>query len=416
MISEKKILILGITGTSIKLYDYLKNNNDVILWDVIDVSKLRNSYNIIDNLENIKFDDYDYIILAKDILIVKEDFDMLKKRLLSIKEKVLLDIEFIYMLFSSNKYVGIIGSGYNYITNCLLKNILEANNTNNFICSAFTERNNYKLSNSNFENAIVSISLRDAKIDFIKQLNFDILAVLDSEEKKTSLNNSMLILNVDNTTDEYKENNTNIIPISTTKMLKNGISYIGGTIYDYYDNKNDSYDIGNGYIGDITRTSVLCAFIIAKRFGIDTSLIKEVLSEFTGLRNCLEKVGQIENITFINNVEANNKNTLLSPYDMYNNVYSLVLINGKQSENELPKKFSGKIFLIDFHNLSSINNVAKFSNLKEAFSAALLEAKKEEKETEITVLLTPIVGDDMNSIYYSTYGEEFKNLIKEEKE
>ena len=426
MISEKKILIFGITGTSIKLYDYLKSNNTVVLWDIIDTTKLKSSYNITDNLENVKFDDYNYIILSKDILIVKEDFDTLKKRLLTIKDKVFLDIEFIQILFPDNKYLGIVGSGYNYITNYLIKAILETNNTNNFICSAFTERNNYKLSNHDFEKAVISISIRDAKVDFIKQLNFNILALLDIEDKKEVLDillnreNSILILNVDNISNEDFISNTTInskiIPISTTKMLKNGISYIGGTIYDYYDNKNDSYDIGNGYIGDITKTSILCSFVIAKNCGIDTSLIKEVLSEFNGLKNCLEKVGQIENITFINNIEANNKNILLSPYDTYSNIYSIVLVNGKQSENELPKKFTGKIFLVDFHNLSPINNIHKFDNLKNAFTAALAEARCEEKETEITILLTPIVGDDMNSVYYATYGEEFRNLFKEEKE
>ena len=58
-------------------------------------------------------------------------------------------------------------------------------------------------------------------------------------------------------------------------------------------------------------------------------------------------------------------------------------------------------------------NVYKVNTLKEAFDDIIEEVKKEEKENEITILLTPIINDDMNSIYYSSYGNEYKDLIND---
>ena len=438
-LKDKKIFMLGVTSTGIAIQNYLKDTCSIFMWDANEKikNKFKDSYKIIDSLESVNFDDYDFFILTKDLLMFKEDFDTLLKRLETVKDKVFLDIEFLYNLFPLSRYIGIVGSGYNHTVNHLVSNISKESNFENFIYSPFKERNFPESSSINYDlaKATVSISLRQTKIKYIKQLGIDILAMLDIDEnddledlkKKITFKNenSVIILNVDNATindkiyvDNLKNNtfSSKVIPLSITKILKNGISYIGNTIYNYYNNKNNSYDIGTEYTNDIIKMSVLCAFTMALELGIDVNIVKECLGHFSGIENYLENIGQVENIRFLNNVEANNNKSLLSPYDSYSNIYSIVLVNGKQSENILPKKFlsgNNKVFIVDLHNLFNLdeNKVTRFTNLANAFEAAVDEAKKEEKENEITILLTPLVGEDMNSIYYPPYGEEFRNLF-----
>ena len=94
------------------------------------------------------------------------------------------------------------------------------------------------------------------------------------------------------------------------------------------------------------------------------------------------------------------------------------MVNGKQSKSEFLRDYTldnNKVFIVDLHNLVNIDkkNINKFNTLKEAFNTVIEEAKKEEKENEITILLSPITNDDMNSVYYYSYGIEYKDLIND---
>ena len=439
-IKDKKILILGITSTGIAISNYLKDIASVYIWDTNDklLNKFKDYYNIIENIDNVSFNDYDFFIAPKDILMTNEDFKTFLNRLTTVEDKVFIDIEFLYKLFPNNKYIGVVGSGYNYIINSLLTKIMKTANLNCFNCASFEERTNIEENiNNNIEkDTIFSISLRQAKIDYLKQMDFDILAILNTNnhkiediKKKILLRQnkeSIIILNIDDSevVDIYNELindetiSYKIIPLSTSKMLDNGLSYINGTIYDYYNNKNNSYDINTKLFTEVNRMSILCAFTIAKELNIDIKTIQDTITLFNGIPNYLETITQVENVRFINNIEANNKSLLLAPYKTYSNLYSIFIVNGKQSDNELIRDYTvdnNKVFIVDLHNLVNIDkkNVYKVNTLKEAFDNIIEEVKKEEKENEITILLTPIINDDMNSIYYSSYGNEYKDLIND---
>lgn len=441
-IKDKKILILGITNTSVSISNYLKEICKIYVWDVNDKirNKFKDKYNVFDSLENVYFSDYDYFIVPKDILIANDEFNTLIDRLKTVEDRLYIDIEFLYNIFPNNKYIGIVGGGYNYIANSLLNDILKSSNINSFNCASFEERMDMNKITDNIvnieNNAVFSISLRQTKINYLKQMSFDILAILNTNDHKIEdiknkillkqSKESVIILNVDNgdileiynklikdETISYK-----IIPISASKILENGLSYINGTIYDYYSGKNDSYDIDTRLLTDVNRTAILCSFVIAKELNVDIKTIQDNITSFNGITNYLEAITQVENIKFINNIEANNKNLLLAPYKTYSNVYSIFMVNGKQSKSDLLRDYTSdnnKVFIVDLHNLVNVEkkNINKFNTLKDAFNSAIEEAKKEEKENEITILLTPIVSDDMNSVYYSSYGIEYKNLIED---
>ena len=273
-------------------------------------------------------------------------------------------------------------------------------------------------------------------MNYLKQMNFDIVAILNTNDHKIEdikkkiilrqSKESTIILNIDNPSvfDIYNELindetiSYKIIPLSTNKMLDNGLSYINETVYDYHNNKNNSYDINTRLFTEVNRMSILCAFTIAKELDIDIKIIQDSITRFNGIPNYLEAITQIENIKFINNIEANNKNLLLAPYKTYSNLYSIFVVNGKQSKSEFLRDYTldnNKVFIVDLHNLVNIDkkNINKFNTLKEAFNTVIEEAKKEEKENEITILLSPIINDDMNSVYYYSYGIEYKDLIND---
>ncbi|MBR2141555.1 MAG: hypothetical protein IJ853_04340 [Rickettsiales bacterium] len=453
---DSKILILGINNISLALINYLVDNEITVVAGDYDET-LENisftngkAFDIVD-LDKINFNSFEYIVLAKNILMEKDKLEVLLARLDNVASKVYLDIEFVSMLFQRNKYIGIIGSNYNFITASILNNIFDNAGVKNIDFSNNNINENVEddshSTNINFEDVICFSALQSHKMKYLKKDAFDVLAILDCDFcldnkdyidsfKKYLINNdrgSILILNIDDDTvysiyeDLYKnnDNNSRIIPISINKMLNNGFSYINGTLYNYFVENNESYDItaNDAFIGDIQKTSLLCSSVVAIESNIDVETINETVKNFNGVTNCLEFVGQVDNIKFINNVGATTEKILYTPFDIYNNIYTIFLVNDKQHDElshlkYLTKKSKNTFFvdvcgLLDLTKVYSRTDTPKYNNLKELFEFLLEEIyNSDDKEEEVTVLLSAIVDDEMNNTYYCDYANEYKKLIK----
>lgn len=449
------IFILGITDVNMSLANVISEKKiNVYLWDLEDTlveeykKNCKNDYIKFLDVNKCDFEKIDYFVLSKDI-ILGDETKALFFRLEKIKEKVYIDIEFIAELYPNNKYIAILAPDYDFIITSLLKNILKYSHINAIDINGNFD--NTKNSSSpfvvNFDDAVCYSGISDRRFEFIKNFKFDILAILDISEE-TSKNKklvnqqkylvslqketSKIILNMDNKyiKNFYNEivNDSNltckIIPISVSKILNNGISYVNNTIYNYY-NDNNSYDIkeNDQLKGDVNKLAELTSFIIAGDYKVSGSVILETLNNFCGIKNCLEYVSQYNNIKFINNVGAVNKTILTTPFATYDNIYAIFIINEKQINGGFNRKEQNsrknikKIYLVDYTGLVNDDNidnkkVFKFNNLKDAVNKAIEDINKnEEKEHIINVLLSPIVADPDNIVEYDDYGIEYKNII-----
>ncbi len=457
------IFILGINNVNMSLANiFAKKEIKTFLWDFDNkiINDRKNDFNLNEfiNLLDINqcdFNNIDYIILSKDIISNNNDSKTLLFRLEKVKEKVFLDIEFIFELYPDNKYIALFAPDYDFIVTTIMQNIFKYSNiksiniegTFNDIIEKTEEKNNSSTI-VNFDNIICYSGISNYRVNFLKNFKFDALAILDISEdvwenKKLlkqrknliSLQNesTIIFMNIDNKyikkfyTEFIEDDNLKckIIPISASKMLNDGISYINNVIYNYYGNDNLSYDLKeNDYFASyINRLSLLSAFMITKICGVENDVILDALSSFNGIKNCLEYVEQYNNIKFINNIAANNNSILKSPFESYDNIYLIIIIDESKINGGFDKKEQNnrknvkKVYLVDQLNLVEediIDNkkIFRFNNLKDAINSAINEIELEEdKENNVTILLNPMVADEENCIKYDKYGDEYKNII-----
>ena len=179
-----KVFIFGINKVSIALIKYLTDNEISIIVSDIDENNVKdysvelNGNNFVEfiDIDKIDFNSAQYFVLCKDILLEKDELSIFLTRLNNIKDKVYLDIEFVSMLFSQNKYVGIIGESYNIITNSMINHTFNNTENNNVALSSNCIET---VKNITFNNTVFYEALQDCKIQYLQQLNFDILAILD---------------------------------------------------------------------------------------------------------------------------------------------------------------------------------------------------------------------------------------------
>ena len=355
-LKDKNILILGITTTSIAISNFLKKENiNISMWDISEKikNKFKEFYNIIDNIDNISFEDYDFFIVPKDVLLTNEDFNTFLNRLTTVEEKVFIDIEFLYNLFPNNKYIGIIGGGYNYITNSLLNDILNTSNINSFNCASFEERidiNNIPKNINIEKDSVFSISLRQPKMNYLKQMNFDIVAILNTNDHKIEdikkkiilrqSKESIVILNIDNDHLDYFKTFENIKNafIKYVKIIPNdGLLVVNGDDHNCLDllqytnatkltygitNKNTDFFAvnivfdNNGFPAfDVYKKdkfferiqlkipgmhnvlNALACIALCDYYGIESNYIKAALQKFTGAHRRFEYKGIINGAT-----------------------------------------------------------------------------------------------------------------------
>ncbi len=105
---KKKILIYGLGKTGISSYNYLKNNNKIILYDdnkkVFRNSKLQNLYLREKKIKQINFD---YIVISPGIDVNNCN---LKNYLKINSRKIITDLDIFYTDHSKNKIVAITGT------------------------------------------------------------------------------------------------------------------------------------------------------------------------------------------------------------------------------------------------------------------------------------------------------------------
>lgn len=446
---NKKILIIGINSLSVSLSKTLTNyNNKVVFFEknsqLLKMYKQINDkvLDIIDSIEY-DFDNFDYIIIAKKLNSEDPETDNFLTFLNKLKNKVYILSEIIYILYPDKDFIYIMDETYRDLVYTELDYIYKENSVNTIRLPFFDNSDEEELKNIDISDIDIFM-LSDCNKEFLKDLNFNIIGLLDNQKESIDDNikniiskqnqNTKFIINTDNeylkefykNIQENKNSSFKTIAISTEKLIENGNSYINDTIY-CYNNNNESYDlVENNYtISNIAKVGTLASFTIASNTNIASDIVIEHLKTFEGIPNIVEYIKKIDNIKFINNIWASTDKTLLSPFETYNNIYAIVVTNDKKNNffkiNNYIKNIK-KIFLIDPFDCINLEenknkiNIEKYKNLNEAFKEIIKNIKDDMNNyefEEVIVLLSPIIDDKMNPIYYKDYGTKFKRLIED---
>lgn len=445
---NKKILIIGINSLSVSLSKILVNYNNIVTFfeknnilSMIYKQTIDKTLDIVNSLEY-DFNSFDYIIVGKKLNSGDFETDNLMKIINKLSDKVYIISEIIYILYPDKYFIHIIDETHRDLVYSELDYIYKENSVNTIRLPFFDNEDEEQLKNIDISDIDIFM-VGDCNKEFLKDLNFNIIGFFDLQDKYIDdytknlfLKQSQTSKSFINTDNEYlkefhkniQENSklsSKIISISTKKLIENGYSYINDTIYCYIDS-NDSYDlVENDYIvSNISKVSTLASFAIATNTGqtIDTTM--ECLKNFRGTTNIIEYINKVNNIRFINNIWATTNDILVSPFETYNNIYVIFVTNGKQSNFFRIKNYTKnmkKIFLVDMFDCINLSdnekkiNIRKYKNIDEAFKEVIANIKDDinnHEPEEVTVLLSPIIDDKMNSVYYKDYGIKFKQLIE----
>ena len=443
---NKKILMIGLNSIGISLSKILSKYGNILTFldygkqQIKTYKEVPNINLEIINLTECDFNNYDYIIINKKLDQEDTKNNNLLNILMEFFDKTYILPEIINVILPDKNFIYINDDTYKYLVYFELNKIYKENSINSITVPYFE---NEELE----EPTIIELSEIDNFMicnynkEFVKNINFNIICFLDSQEyeieeiKNTIIKqnqNTKILINLDNNylKELYKiiqKDNIakNIIPISNDKMMEKGYSYINNTIY--CNDKNESYDIieNDCIVNNIVKISVLVSFIIAYNTSQTVNDVVECLNNFQGIPNIIEYTNKINNIKFINNIWAPTLKILTALLETYDNIYVIFVTNYKQNNFLNIKNYKDKIrkiFLIDIFNYIILNEfsnkieIEKCNNINDAFEKTIKSVNDSINNTKIneaTILLSPVIADKNNFIYYKDYGIKFKKLIED---
>ncbi|MDR2778624.1 MAG: hypothetical protein LBB13_03985 [Rickettsiales bacterium] len=452
----KTIIVLGTDHISFALGELLREyGNEVSLYcpnsdpSLIYRGDSEFAMEIVRDINSYHLDSIDLIILGQNLSLDDHGLGSnIAKKISQLADKVFLAAAIIKDLFPENKFVAIFGKSYRKIICSALSYIFGDRQTNVIGPATLPTEDSYSdgksISNLNLrENNIFVLDLAALEMDYLKNLSFDVTALLNLEKEEQlhlvrnflakQNGNGVLMVNIDNPIfKDFQENfaltnngGIRIMPISVEKMVENGYSYVNGTIYNYH-NSNLSYDLNNSNFvaSNLNELSLLSSFVIASTLDLDSQIIMANLGTFRGLAHNMECLRHDKNIVFIDNSCADTVKLIESPFEMYSNIFAIFVVDSRTGGDLIRlKNHRDNIklsFLIDVLGIvddpseSCGNNVKieKIDNVRDALAKIIDYVTENGIEDEIVVLLSPMFIDKMNNVYYSSYGDEFKKLVE----
>ncbi|MBR1776729.1 UDP-N-acetylmuramoyl-L-alanine--D-glutamate ligase [bacterium] len=171
-------------------------------------------------------------------------------------------------------------------------------------------------------------------------------------------------------------------------------------------------------LGHHNHQNIMCGIVIAKLLNIDTKAIREAIMSFKAPEHRLEKVREMDGITFYNDSKATNPEASIVAIDSFNNVDVALILGGRDKNTDLTEMCNS----INKH----IHTVLLIGEATERFETNLIKngfsniIKEESMENAIdkaislkpdVVLLSPACAsfDMFNS--YEHRGEVFKEYV-----
>ena len=417
---NKKILIYGLGKSGYSAFKFLKNKNDVSLFDDFN-PKIRDDYtkNKIISYKNILTTKFDLIILSPGIDVNKCKLSkFLKKNI----KKIYSDLDVFYSFFK-NDCITITGTNGKSTTCQLLYEI--------FLQQKF----DVKLV-GNIGNPILSIKKVKKKTIFIIEASSYQL-----EYSKIFISKYALILNLSPDHIERHKTMNNYVK-AKFKLLKNQLkghyafvkkndlfikkelklSKFESKIIRVDTKKNNILkNIHNNYfLTETNKENLLFALEISKKFNLKNNLLLKTVQNFKGLQYRQQIIFRKNNLTIINDSKSTSFSSSIGVLKVNPNIYWLLGgIYKKGDKFNLPKKYFNNISAFIYgKNKKFFNQKLKgkikyenFNNVKDGLKKIFMMIKNK-KSSNQTILFSPSAASFDSFKNFEDRGYYFNKLVK----
>jgi UDP-N-acetylmuramoylalanine--D-glutamate ligase len=417
---NKKILIYGLGKSGYSAFKFLKNKNDVSLFDDFN-PKIRDDYtkNKIISYKNILTTKFDLIILSPGIDVNKCKLSkFLKKNI----KKIYSDLDVFYSFFK-NDCITITGTNGKSTTCQLLYEI--------FLQQKF----DVKLV-GNIGNPILSVKKVKKKTIFIIEASSYQL-----EYSKIFKSKYALILNLSPDHIERHKTMNNYVK-AKFKLLKNQLkghyafvkkndlfikkelklSKFESKIIRVDTKKNNILkNIHNNYfLTETNKENLLFALEISKKFNLKNNLLLKTIQNFKGLKYRQQIIFRKNNLTIINDSKSTSFSSSIGVLKVNPNIYWLLGgIYKKGDKFNLPKKYFNNISAFIYgKNKKFFNQKLKgkikyenFNNVKDGLKKIFMMIKNK-KSSNQTILFSPSAASFDSFKNFEDRGYYFNKLVK----
>lgn len=464
----KNYVVYGLGISGISILNYLsKNNFQLVATDdnqkIIDSFKSKYPNINFLNPKEINYNQDSIISFAPGIPLYFPKNHQILEICKKTHAKLSCDIEIFYDFNkdNNNSFIGITGTNGKSTTTALTSFVFKELNINsamggNIGVPCFDLPQNQKDFSYIFETS-------SFQLDLINNLNFDIAVLLNitpdhidrhgsmqgyiDAKKRIFLNqkqHDFAIIDYDNENsrsvyDELNNDNNfkaNLIPISTKKILDNGISIVNGILINNIKNKSSQFALTSKFLkGDHNGQNMAFAFAICycyflqKKLKHNTDLPVEIEKEivdkiknFQGLKHRMQIVKEIGNKRFINDSKATNAESTINALKAYDNIFWI--LGGRAKEGGITTlipyfKKIVKAYLIgeasdNFAEILKLNNVnyEKCFSLENAFKKIIEDIKTFEL-SEKNILLSPACASLDQWKSFEERGDYFCKLVND---
>ena len=452
---NKKVGILGLSRTGISSMKFLKRRGfDVFGWDdnkeVLSKAK-KNKLNI-QNLNNNNLKEMTFLLVSPGIPFSGKKKHSFLKQAKKEKIEILNDIELFFRFNPEEKYIGVTGTNGKSTTVSLLSHVFKKLKINNSL-SGNIGRPVFDL--KRFKKIFNILEISSFQLELMKRTTFKVAVLLNitkdhierHQSFKKYINEKIKIFN------NQSQNDISIIGVddevtsSLVKKLKKKL-YSKIITVSGKNNKADIYiknkkliinfnlrknkiskiiDIGqfNNFLGVHNYQNIAAVYAIVLSLGFyKWKQIENSIKSFKALPHRLQKIKQINNITFVNDSKATNIDATNQALKNFKNVFWI--LGGRLKERSLQKlkkhffrikhvflvgetKFLYQKYLKNFLDCTTVKN------LEEAVKLSYFLAQKNIKEKKIKssiVLLSPACSSLDEWKDFEDRGNAFIKFVK----
>ena len=420
---KKKILIYGLGKSGLSAYQFLKNNNNLYLFDDkkifiknIEIKKRLISHN---SIKNIKFD---YIVISPGININK---CFLSKYLQKNLDKINTDLDIFYNLYSLNKNITITGTNGKSTTAKILYSVLKDQKFDVRLVGNIG--NPILLEKKVKQKTIFVIEASSYQLEYSKLFKTNYAVILnispDHLERHGTLRNYIkakfkLVKNQKKTGVAFlNANNLHIRKeIKKIKSTSNIIKINKSVNLKFLKIINNPYFNTEG-----NKENLSFVMEIIKKFKIKPKNLIKTLQNFKGLKYRQQIIYKSKNLTIINDSKATSYSSSISILKSLSNVYWIVGGLAKKRDKFLLSKsdcktFKAYIFGKDkrqfLKQLKNKMNCQHFTSLVFLLKKILFDIKYGKIKKNRIILFSPAAASFDSFKNFEDRGDYFNNLIK----
>lgn len=440
---DKNIGILGLGKTGISAYLGLHNIAKVLCYDQMQSAlntfvQTYGNKSIVD-ISNPKWQKLDKILLSPGIPLSHEVVQMAKLYNIPITS----DIDLLYEEVEANSkpnFIGVTGTNGKSTTSALISHILRSCGFDYPVggnigvpamsmplgCTGYVlELSSFQLDLLKSFKAKIAILLNITKDHLDRYNNMQTYIAAKEKIFECMDKGSIAIINVDNVITRsifvklQKENNINLVPISTSSILKEGVSIVGNVIYDnIFSHRKIHFPDTKFLRGAHNKENIVASYAASRIIGVSPKSIISSIKTFEGLPHRMQYIGSIGAINFYNDSKATNAEAASKSISSLNHIYWLA--GGIAKEGNISglqplfhKIHKAYLFGQDKELLAkTLSDQVPFQicqDLSEAFNLALKEAS-EESISQGNILLAPACASYDQFKNFEERGEKFIEL------